>query len=405
MQILFVHPNFPAQFGPVLSRLRREPDVECVFATAADHGPGNDLGVPVVRYQRRGGATRSTHYCSRTFENAVWQAHAVYEACRDASGLKPDLVVGHSGFGSTLYLRELFDCPVLGLFEYYYRPRDSDMDFRPDFPPSDIDYLRCRTRNAMLLLDLENADAGYSPTAWQRSRFPELYQPKLEVVHDGVDMDFWRRREIAREIAGEAIGPDTKLVTFAARGLEALRGFDVFVRVAKRIAAERSDVVFAVAGGDHVHYGNDMRFVPKGRSFRQHVLEREAPDLSRFRFLGYLPADTLADLFSISDLHFYLSAPFVLSWSLLDAMACECTVLASDVAPVAEFVADGKNGRLVDFFDEDAMVERALEVLEDPDRYRALGCAARETVASRCGLDVVYPRLEALYRRVAERRR
>lgn len=254
----------------------------------------------------------------------------------------------------------------------------------------------------MLLLDLESCNAGYAPTHWQHSRFPEAYRSKIEVVHDGVDTDFWYRREVPRTIGGEAIDAGTRVVTYAARGLEALRGFDVFVRLAKRIAAEMPNVLFVVAGGDGVHYGNDLRFVPKGKTFKQHVLEREAPDLSRFRFIGYVPPDTLADLFSISDLHLYPSVPFVLSWSMLDAMACECVVLGSDVAPVSEFIADGENGMLSDFFDEDRMVRRALDVLRAPEEHRALGSAARETVGARCSLDVVYPRLEALYRRVAE---
>ncbi len=302
MQILFVHPNFPAQFGPVISRLNQRADVECVFATAVGRGVGNDLGVRVVHFEVQGGATRATHYCSRTFENAVWQTHAVHEACRRASGLKPNLIVGHSGFGSTLFLRELFDCPILGFFEYFYRGHASDMDFRPEFPPREIDYLRAQTRNAMLLLDLENCDAGYTPTRWQYSRFPDAYRPKLDVIHDGIDTDFWRRRAVQRQIAGEPIDPDTRIVTFAVRGLEAMRGFDVFVRVAKRIAAERPDVIFAVAGEDRMHYGNDMRFVPKGKTFREHVLATESPDTSRFRFLGLISRDALADLFQNSTL-------------------------------------------------------------------------------------------------------
>lgn len=401
LQILFVHSNFPAQFGPVLSRLSQQPDIECVFATTRGRGVDNDLGVRVVPFETRGGATRSTHFCSRTFENSVWQTHAVYEACRRESGLKPDLIVGHSGLGSTLFLRELFECPILGFFEYFYHGRDSDMDFRPEFPPREIDVLRAKTRNAMLMLDLENCDAGYTPTKWQHSRFPEPYRSKLEIIHDGIDSHFWRKRSVPRRVAGETIESGTRIVTFVSRGLEAMRGFDVFVRLAKRIAAERSDVLFVVVGGDRVHYGNDLRFVPEGKSFKEHVLSVESPDLSRFRFVGQVPRDALADLLSISDLHVYLTVPFVVSWSMLDAMACECTLLAARVDPVTEFVDDGRTGLLVDFFDEDRMADRALEVLAEPQAFSALGRAAREAILASCSLDLTYPRLESLYRRVA----
>ncbi len=92
---------------------------------------------------RRAEARATTHYFSRTFENAVWHAHAVYQACAASGELAPDLIVGHSGFGSTVFLPELFpDVPIINYFEYFYRPHNSDMDFRPDFPPESRDFLR-----------------------------------------------------------------------------------------------------------------------------------------------------------------------------------------------------------------------------------------------------------------------
>src|SRR5581483_6918775 len=137
-----------------------------------------DDGIERIQYQTKGGATKATHYCSRTFENAVWHTHAVYEALKARPDIQPDLVVGHSGFGSTLFLRELYNCPIVNYFEYFYRVAGSDMGFRPDFPSIEIDRLRAKARNAMIMLDLDNCDAGYSPTRWQRDRFPRLYHDK-----------------------------------------------------------------------------------------------------------------------------------------------------------------------------------------------------------------------------------
>ena len=399
MQILFVHPNYPAQFGPVLSRLSRRPDVECFFASRRASGLHD--GVQCIRYKAKGGATRSTHYCSRTFENSIWQTQAVHEACKAETSLRPDLIVGHSGFGTTLFLRELYDCPILSFFEYFYRAHGTDMDFRPEFPPREIDFLRSRARNATLLLDLNECDAGYTPTQWQHSLLPEVYRPKVDVIHDGIDTELWCRRDVPRRLGDEEIGDDVRIVTFVARGLEAMRGFDVFVRVAKQIAAALPSVVFAVVGDDRVHYGNDQRFVARGKSFREHVLEQEQPDLDRFRFLGRIPQRELADLLSMSDLHLYCSVPFVLSWSMLDAMACECVVLASDVAPVREVIAHGENGLLGDFFDEEGLAAQALEVLHDPARFRPLATAARRCIEERYSLDHTYPQLERLFERVA----
>ena len=401
MQILFVHPNYPAQFGHIAARLVRERDIEAVFVTRAASGIRD--GVRCVRYELKGGATRGTHYCSRTFENGVWNAHAVYDACK-AAALSPDLIVGHSGFGSTVFLRDLYAAPIVNYFEYYYHARQSDMDFRPEFPPAEIDYLRARARNAMILLDLEACAAGYSPTRWQRSLLPAAWQPKVEVIHDGVDTDFWRRRVVPRRIAGEAIGGDVRIVTFVARGLEAMRGFDVFVRLANRIAAEMPNVLFVVVGGDRVHYGNDLRHI-KAKTFREHVMATQRPDARRFRFLGQVPADELADILSLSDLHVYLTAPFVLSWSLLDALACECVVLASDTAPVREVVAHETNGLLADFFDIEQLTAQAVRVLKEPLAYRKLGLAGRRLVEDTYSTDKTVPKLWALFERAMGARR
>jgi glycosyltransferase involved in cell wall biosynthesis len=229
-----------------------------------------------------------------------------------------------------------------------------------------------------------------------------VWQPKLEVIHDGVDLDVWTRRAAPRRVGGEAVPDGVRIVTYVSRGLEAMRGFDVFVRVAERIAQEHPDVLFAVVGSDRVSYGNDLRHTG-GKSFREHVLEQRKPDLSRFRFLGTLPPQGLADLLSLSDLHVYLTVPFVLSWSLLDAMACECPVVASDTAPVQEVIEDGRNGLLAPFDDVEALAERSLAVLRDPAAHHPLALGARRTIEERYALDVTFPRLWDLFERTAAR--
>ncbi len=401
MHVLFVHQNFPAQFGHIAAYLVKEHGWECTFVSRTS--PGTVAGIRKLQYRTTGGATEGTHYFARTFENAVAHAEGVYEAIKPLrTELRPDVIVGHSGFGSTLFLPELFpDVPVLNHFEYFYRPHGSDMDFRPEWQADDRDVLRVRARNAMVLLDLEACAAGYSPTAFQRDLFPDAYRQKIRVVHDGIDTAFWRRRAVDDPVV-EALGirPETRVVTYVSRGLEAMRGFDIFMQVAKRAYETYPDVVFLVVGDDRVAYGGDLKHIAEP-NFREHVLAGDRYDLDRIRFLGTVRPQVLAQLLSLSDLHVYLTVPFVLSWSMLDAMACGCVVLGSDTAPVREVIADGQNGLLRDFFDVDGMASVAVDVLKDPGAFRELGAAARRTVEDRYALDAVMPRMVDLLEEVA----
>jgi glycosyltransferase involved in cell wall biosynthesis len=398
MHILFIHRSYPGQFGHIAEFLVRERGWRCTFMTEeAELGSG---GVHVIHYRARGGATSRNHPCSQPFEDAVWRAHAVYEALKARPDLRPDLIVGQSGFGSTLFLRELYDCPIVNYFEYFYRPRDSDLDFRPDFPPTEMGRLRVRARNAMQLLDLDNCETGYSPTQWQRDRLPAVHRSKVRVLFDGVDTHFWRpcpeARASTRLIGGLSFPPGVRLVTYAARGLEAMRGFDIFMRLAKKLSERRSDVVFLIAGADRVFYGNDERVTGQA-SFKNWVLAQDQYDLSRFVFLDWVPQSLLAQLLAVSDLHVYLTVPFVLSWSLFNALACGATVLASDTAPVREVIEHGKNGLLSGFFDVDGLAEAASRVLDAPEQYRALGEAGMTTVRHKYSFETCLPPLASFF--------
>jgi glycosyltransferase involved in cell wall biosynthesis len=395
LQILFVHQNFPAQFGHIARHLIRSKGWQCSFASQTP--PDEVDGIRKIQYRTAGGARQSTHYCSRTFENATWHAHAVYEACKAHPEVRPDLIVGHSGFGSTLFLPELYvDVPVLNYFEYYYRPHGSDMDFRPEFPPQEIDFLRSRARNAMILLDLVNCQAGYSPTAYQRGLFPEDLRHKIQVIFDGIETDVFRHRDgLPRSVGNRVVPKSTRIVTYVSRGFESMRGFDLFMKAAKLIYQRQPDVLFVIVGNDRVCYGGDQKHIGQ-KTFRVHVLSQDQYDMSKFLFTGLVPVAALVDILSLSDLHIYLTVPFVLSWSLMNALACGCTVLASDTAPVREMITDDEQGLLVDFFDVEGLARRALEVLRDPEAYRVLGLRASELIRVNYALDVTLPRLVRL---------
>ncbi len=252
----------------------------------------------------------------------------------------------------------------------------------------------------MILLDLQTCRAGYSPTHFQRDLFPDEYRSKIDVVFDGIETKvFCRRTDVSRLIAGRAIPASTRIVTYVSRGFESMRGFDIFMRASRIIAREYPDVLFVVVGSDRVCYGGDEKHI-RHATFREHVLAGDDYDLSKYLFTGLVPVSTLVDILSLSDLHLYLTVPFVLSWSLMDALACGCTVLASNTAPVLEMIADGENGLLVNFFDVEGLARWAVDVLRDPLAFRFLGERGAALVSERYALEVTLPRLVGLFERV-----
>lgn len=409
MHVMYVHQNFPAQFGHIARHLVDKLKWRCTFVSET---PGGTVGgIEKIQYKILGGATKQNHFCSRTFENTIWHCDGVYRALKARPDIKPDLIIGHSGFGSTLFLRELYpDVPVINFFEYYYIPHDpdSDMDFRKDlgWQIPEMKYLRSRCRNSMILLDLQNCQIGYTPTNFQRSKFPTEYESKIRVIFDGVDREVYHGYdETLRAPVGQRktrrfnnvdIGPDTRLITYVSRGFESMRGFDIFMRSAKLIYEQYPDVKFLVIGTDRIAYGGDETYL-EGKSFKDWVLSRDNYDMSKFAFLGRLNPPELGRVLAASDLHMYLTVPFVLSWSMMDAMSCGAVVLGSATSPVKEMIRDGENGLLADFFKPEEFAAKAIPVLKDPDAFRPLGRAAEHMIREQYSLDAVLPKMLALY--------
>ena len=409
MHVLYVHQNFPAQFGHIADHLVRHLGWKCTFVSNTP--PGTTNGIEKIAYQLKGGATKHNHFCTRTFENTVWHCQAVYDALKARPDVKPDLIVGHSGFGSTLFLRELYpDVPVVNFFEYYYRTHDpdSDMDFRHDlnWPVPDMKYLRSRCRNSMILLDLQNCQVGYTPTHFQKSRFPTEYDSKIKVIFDGIDRNLYHGhnetlrppvgQRSPRTLCGVEIPADTKVLTYVSRGFESMRGFDIFMRAAKLITQRMPDVQILVIGTDKIAYGGDENYTD-GKTFKQWTLDQDAYDLDRIKFVGRVPPDELARTLAATDLHIYLTVPFVLSWSMMDAMSCGAVVLGSDTGPVRDMIRHGENGLLADFFNPEDFADKACQALGDIEGHRDLGRAAEKMIAEQYSLDAVLPAMLAMY--------
>ena len=409
MHVLFLHDAFPAQFGRLGLELKRRHGWKCSFlvqSLSSCPTPTTEMLQELDLHQL---PLTAEH---RSKEGIPWpqifgmyleQCQNVFNALRARPDLKPDLVVAHGGRGApTLFLKDLLDCPIINYCEYYFATSHRDISYRIDLPPAEPAPFFPRCINAPTLASLVDCDAGYSATHWQKQSFPARFHSKIEVYFDGIDTALYRPGAAPRRIGETALPAGTKVVTFVARGLESIRGFDLFMQVADRICRQRADVLFVVVGGEEIHYGWD-KLHTGSPSFKQWVLSQGDHDLSRFLFLGRILPEHLADILRLSDLHIYLSAPFVVSWSLFNAMATGVPVLASDVPPVRELIEGGVNGLLEPLFDIDRLTATALKVLADPAGFAPLGIAARRTIEERYSIESCIPPLREFFESVSLR--
>ncbi|MDJ0731524.1 MAG: glycosyltransferase family 4 protein [Crocosphaera sp.] len=401
MNILFLHPNFPAQFRHVATLLAKNPKNKVVFGTKRKEG--RIPGVFKAIYTPSRQARPETHHYVRTLENAVLQGQAVY---RLADQLKrenfiPDVVYGHSGWGPTLFIKDIFPkAELLCFFEWFYHAHGTDADFDPKEPLTVDDQARIRIKNTPILTDLYSCDRGLSPTAWQRQQFPPEFHSKITVRHDGVDTNYFQPKPGAKLVLQNKkldLSEVNEMVTYVARGMEPYRGFPQFMEAVSILLKKRPDCHVVIVGEDRVAYG---RSLPDGKTYKQLMLETFDYDLSRLHFTGSLPYSQYLQVIQASSVHVYLTRPFVLSWSMLEVMSTGGLVLGSKTSPVEEVIEDGVNGLLVNFFAIDRIVERVEEVLEHPDKMADLRVKARETIQEKYDLSRLLPEhIEWIYNR------
>ncbi|UFP94001.1 glycosyltransferase family 4 protein [Gloeobacter morelensis] len=380
MRILFLHPNFPAQFRHLATALAADPRNQVVFGTSREEG---ELpSVHKVLYGPSRQAHAEVHPYLGGFENAVLQGQAVYRLVSRLKefGFVPDLVYGHSGWGPTLYIKDaLPDVRLVCYFEWFYRACGSDVDFDPSDPASPDTLAQLRIKNAPILMDLAACDLGISPTIWQHSQFPAPLRSKIAVLHDGVDTGYFRPRpsRLVLPRLGLDLSEVEELVTYVARGMEPYRGFPQLIEALWLLQQRRPHCHAVIVGDDRVAYG---RALPKGQSYKELMLAKFPLDLARVHFTGLLPYGEYLQVLQASSAHVYLTRPFVLSWSMLEAMAAGCLLIASDTPPVSEVIQDGVNGWLVDFFAPEEIAERLDEALERPEWVVSLRTHARRTI-------------------------
>ena len=392
MKILFVHQNFPGQYRHLAIHLAAVPGNQVVAITQR-----RDMQLPGVKnivYKPQREVTPQMHHYLRKTEADVLNAQSVARAALGLkrSGFVPDIMLGHNGWGEILYLKDVFpQTPLLGYFEFFYRFSGADVGFDPGEALTFDTAPRIRTKNLGNLLGLDAADAGQCPTLWQKSTYPERYHPMLRVIHEGIDTDLALPDAKAR-LTLPALGIDLaagdEVVTYVARNLEPYRGFPSFMRSLPAILERRPNAHVLIVGGDEVSYGARL---PKGQSYRQLLRDElgDTLDLRRVHFLGKVPYPVFLKILQISRVHVYLTYPFVLSWSMLEAMAAGCLLIASRTAPVEEVIHDGENGLLVDFFKPVEIAERVVTALEDRTLFTALRENARRTIIEKYDLKTI----------------
>ena len=387
MNILFVHQNFPGQFKHLAPALAQQG-----HRVGALHiNPCPDLpGIQRVRYQPQGLSGKDTHRWLTDLEVKTRRAEAAYRAALglQQDGFTPDVIVAHPGWGESLFLSQVWPLARIGIYcEFFYQAQGADVGFDPEFSSAEPDALcRLQMKNANYELHFPRAQAGIAPTHWQASLFPRPFAAQISVIHDGIRTDLVKPDPSAHIRLQTAqgmlqLGQGDEVITFVNRNLEPYRGYHQFMRALPAILQARPQARVVIIGGNEVSYGAAPPPGPDGKSqtWREIFLSevREELDLSRVHFVGKVPYVDFLRVLQVSTVHVYLTYPFVLSWSLLEAMSAGCAIVASDTAPVREAIRHGETGQLVDFFDPRALSAQVVSLCENPADRTRLGANAR----------------------------
>lgn len=396
--LVFMHQSYPAQFGPITQFLKKEYDTEITFLSQFINKPVQP-GIRHIQYQpMKTGHEETPYFFSRHFEAECSSMHGLYDAFKRTQLPPPDVFIGHVAFGNMgIFHVEYASVPRIGFFELCYDPFCKVSDNRDEYLPPIANRIRVPLRNALQFVELQYCTKGYSPTAFQRSTYPAEYQHKLSVLFDGIDVNFYKPGPVSESSKLNRTWPaDAKIVTYVSRGLEAMRGFDIFMEVAHRVSQKNPDVHFVIAGNPKTHYGSEMLSI-KEPTFKEHVMKQHPYDLNRFHFVEWLPEEALVDLFRLSDCHFYWTTPFTLSWSFLQAMATGVIMMASDSPPVRDALIHDVNGQMVASRNIEQMVDTMLDILGNPAKYQPMREQAREDMVNKFSFEVCLPKLAEFY--------
>ncbi len=405
MKFLFVHQNFPGQYLHILRHLLAQKIHELIFLT--EDNPNNLVGVRKIVHRPPAGANPNTHFDIRELEVAIQRAHIIAGACQSLKhlGFVPDIIIGHHGWGELLNIQDVYPgVPMLGYFEFFYHVQDVDVGFDPEFPMNPALFPSVRTKNAVNFLALNLPGEGQTPTNFQLGTYPDWARPRIHLLGEGANLEATRPDPSVRrkpfQFGDIAIPTGQKLVSYVARDLEPYRGFHTLMRSLPKLLRERKDVRVIIIGNDGVSYGAKL----SEGSWRERMLAelKGQFDLERVHFVGRIDYADYLRVLQRSDTHIYLTYPFVASWSLRESLASGCMVVASDTAPVRDFVTDGENGVLTSCLDPQRLAEVVAGTLDDTPRTRRLRAGARAYAESHLAMHQHIIAFEGLIERMTK---
>lgn len=391
MKILFIHPNMPGQFKHLARIYAQDPNNTVVFLTKP-----KDLEIPnviKVEYKVDRDCLPDIHRYLIPFERAVIHAQEVWRVCKKMkeSGFVPDVICGHLGWGDGLFLKDIYpNTPILAYAEFFYEGDGADMEFVNPGGVLDDDKARVRMKNALHLFNLTYSEWMITPTYFQRDRHPKDFWHRISVLHDGIDTDAVKPNPQAtiNLSNGVKLSAKDEVVTYISRNFEDYRGFPQFVKAVEMIHARRPNAQILMVGADGVSYGK----MPKGiKNYRDHLLSQIKYDKNRLHFLGTLPYNDMLRVLQISQAHIYLTVPFVLSWSMLEALSSGCLVIGSNTEPVLEVLRHNENGLVVDFHTPSEIADAVDAIFAHPTRMQHLRDGARATVMNHFALNKTLP--------------
>lgn len=384
MKILFVHQNFPGQYRELFSWLRAQGGHELVFLTQRTDVTSLE-GARIVQYETHHKPGKDAYALTQYWEECTGNGFGCAQAAEKlkAEGFVPDIILGHVGWGELTFLKQVWsDVPIIGYFEYFFLAEGGSVGFDPEFPASPHARYTMHARNAVNFANIQTVDLGHSPTQWQRDTFPDSFRSKIYVKHDGIRTDRLTPDPDAKVMLrrlGRSVTRDDEVFTYMARNMEPTRGFHSFMRALPYILDARPNARALIIGGNDVSYGKKSG-APGGYRAEMEREVGDRVDWSRVHFLGRVPYADYQKIIQVSRCHIYLTVPFVLSWSLLEAMSMGATIVASDVGPVREAISHGDTGLLADFLKPEQIARRVVDVLERPGTYAHLGPNARQHV-------------------------